>query len=107
VGQDLCDRLRAGQEGDEGEGFLVGGTDQREDLINPSQDGESGVLAVGLGAAFALTRFLEPILFGVAPTDIATFVGVAGLVATVASGACLRPTLRAVRSDPKEILQTG
>ena len=39
VGQDLGDGLGLGQERDEGEGRLAGGTDQREDLIDPSQQG--------------------------------------------------------------------
>jgi hypothetical protein len=37
MGQDLCDGLGLGEERDKGERFLAGGTDQREDFIDPSQ----------------------------------------------------------------------
>ena len=57
-------------------------------------------LAVGFGGAFVLTRFLRSQLFGVAPTDPATFGAVAALLAVVAIGATLAPARRAVRVDP-------
>jgi hypothetical protein len=37
MGQDLCDGLGLGEEGDERERFLAGGADQGEDFIDPSQ----------------------------------------------------------------------
>ena len=37
--RDLSDGLRVGEEGDEGEGFLAGGTDQREGFMDSSQEG--------------------------------------------------------------------
>jgi hypothetical protein len=39
MGQDLCDGLGVGEERDEGERFLAGGTDQRKHFIDPSQQG--------------------------------------------------------------------
>jgi len=39
MGKDLCDGLGIGEERDEREGFLAGGTDQGEDLIDPGQEG--------------------------------------------------------------------
>ena len=39
VGQGLSDGLRVGEEGDEGEGFQAGRTDQREGFIDSSQEG--------------------------------------------------------------------
>ena len=57
-------------------------------------------LALGIGGAFALTRFLESQLFGVDPTDPATFTIVAVVLASVALVATLVPALRATRVDP-------
>ncbi len=46
-------------------------------------------IGVGLAAAFALTRFLRALLFGVTPTDLVTLVAVSGLLAVVGLLACL------------------
>ena len=57
-------------------------------------------LAVGAGAALFATDLLSSLLFGVSPTDPATFVVVTGVFATVALAACLVPAWRATRVDP-------
>jgi predicted permease len=62
-------------------------------------------IAVGLAGAFALTRLIQQMLFGVEPTDATTFVGVIVLFAMIALIACLIPAWRAVRVDPVAALQ--
>ena len=62
-------------------------------------------LAVGLLAAFALTRFISSLLFGIAPTDLPTFLGVTTLLAAVALAACYIPARRATQVDPIRTLR--
>ena len=57
-------------------------------------------LAIGVAGALALGRFLEKLLFGVAPTDPTTFIVIAAGLATAALVACLIPARRAAGVDP-------
>ncbi|HJP93196.1 MAG TPA: ABC transporter permease [Pyrinomonadaceae bacterium] len=57
-------------------------------------------LAIGIGGAFALTRLLSTLLFGVSTTDKTTFVVVAIGLALVGLVACYLPARRATRVDP-------
>jgi ABC-type antimicrobial peptide transport system permease subunit len=62
-------------------------------------------IAIGTLAALALTRFLAGMLFAVTPRDPASFVLVAGALATAALLAGLLPARRAMRVDPASSLR--
>jgi len=62
-------------------------------------------LAIGLAGAYAVTRALEAMVFGIGTADPPTFVAVAGVLAAVAVGATIGPALRAAEADPVEALR--
>jgi len=62
-------------------------------------------LAVGLAGALALSRTIESLLFGVTPTDPATFAAVIALLLGVGLAACGLPAWRATRVDPTAALR--
>ena len=62
-------------------------------------------LAIGLAAAFGLTRLLQTQLFNVKPTDPMTITAVSGFIAVVAFIACYIPASRATRVDPMVVLR--
>jgi putative ABC transport system permease protein len=62
-------------------------------------------VALGLLAAFGLTRFLSSQLLGVTSTDALTFSSVALLLCMVTLAACYIPARRAMRVDPTTALR--
>jgi putative ABC transport system permease protein len=57
-------------------------------------------VAFGLAGAFGLTRLMAAMLFGVEPTDPATFAVISILLTLVAVLACYAPSRRATKVDP-------
>jgi len=64
-------------------------------------------IVVGLIAAFAVSRMLGALVFGITALDPLTFIGVPLVLAGVALVANLVPALRATRVDPAEALRSS
>lgn len=56
--------------------------------------------AIGIVGAFAVTRLMSSMLFGVTPTDPLTFIAVAAVLCAVALLACYIPARRAMKVNP-------
>jgi len=72
---------------------------------------EGGVLIVvglllGVAGSIFATRFVQGLLYGVAPHDPVTLGGVALVMAAIGIGACWLPALRAAKIDPAITMRT-
>lgn len=79
------------------------GADQRDVLKLVLRQGMTLALigeGIGLLGAFALTRAMRGLLFGVAPLDVSIFITVAVVSTVVALVACYLPARRATKVDP-------
>jgi putative ABC transport system permease protein len=87
---------------------LALGAQRRDVLLMVVKHGSKLILiglAIGLALAFALTRWIESLLFGVKAKDPFTFVAVSVLLAIVALIATYVPALRATKVDPMDALR--
>jgi putative ABC transport system permease protein len=64
-------------------------------------------LVIGLGGAFALSRVMRGLLYGITTTDLPTFVSTAGILTCVALAAAFLPARRAARLDPLKAIRDG
>jgi predicted permease len=62
-------------------------------------------VAIGLWAAYALSRFMRGILYEVTPTDAVTYLAVAALLVGCAAAASILPARWAARLDPVRALR--
>jgi putative ABC transport system permease protein len=62
-------------------------------------------IALGIGGAIGLTRFIRSLLFGVSATDPLTFALITAIIVAVALLACYVPARRAARVDPMVALR--
>ncbi len=63
-------------------------------------------LVVGLVAALGLTQLMSSLLFGIAPTDVVTYVAAVGVILAAAALASYLPARRASTIDPVETLKS-
>jgi putative ABC transport system permease protein len=62
-------------------------------------------IAIGLGGALVVTRFLRTMLFGISPFDVTSFTAVSVMLGAIALFASYVPARRAAKVDPVEALR--
>jgi ABC-type antimicrobial peptide transport system permease subunit len=61
--------------------------------------------ALGLVAAFWMSKLLSRLLYGVTPLDAVTFAAAPALLLAIAAAACVIPSWRATQGDPATVLR--
>jgi putative ABC transport system permease protein len=64
-------------------------------------------LAIGVAAAFGLTRFMENLLFETKPFDPPVYLGVALILLVASAAACWLPARRASAADIVRLLRSN
>ena len=64
-------------------------------------------VAIGAALSFAVSRFIQSLLYGVEPTDVPTFAGMAAVLLLVSVMAAYIPARRASRTDPLVALRSA
>ncbi len=62
-------------------------------------------IAIGMGLALVVTRFMTALLFGVAPLDTVAFATAAAGIVAAAVFACVLPAAHAARVDPTSVMR--
>jgi putative ABC transport system permease protein len=62
-------------------------------------------IAIGIAGALAFARVVSTMIFGIHPTDAATYASVGALLATTSLLACFVPAWRATRVQPLKVLR--
>ena len=74
-------------------------------MLGEASSLSAAAIAIGIGASFAVTRFVKSMLFGITPSDPATLWGAAALLMIVALCASWIPARRAASVQPIEALR--
>ena len=86
------------------------GADARRVVAEVLRRGMASVavgVALGLAAAFAATRLLGSLLYGVGAADPASYAAAGAVLLLTAVVACLAPARRAATTDPMSVLREG
>src|SRR5580658_7768356 len=82
---------------------------QTGDVLGLVMKQGAGMIAIGVASGLVLalvfTRLMASLLFGVTPTDLATFASVTAVLFGVALAACYIPARRATKVDPLQTLR--
>src|SRR4029077_17506351 len=83
------------------------GASSRQILTAAIQEGlrwTAGGLAFGFALSFGAGRVFRSVLFGITPTDTATYLGVFAVLASASLLACYLPARRVAQIDPMQTL---
>jgi ABC-type antimicrobial peptide transport system permease subunit len=64
-------------------------------------------IAIGAAASIVVSRLMRSLLYGIGPSDVATFAAVVLVLLAAAAAAGFLPAWRASKTDPIEALRTS